>query len=852
MAASIVSNSTAATFGNSPQKTGEPLDHAKLYSGKALEFDGVGDYLDTGTSLEDWVNQDDKTMSLWVRNDGNTSEARIFNAGKTGSSTAFALGMDAGSTDNKPFYFLREVTTANALKVEFGEVQPVGTWYYYVIVQDTSENEAYIYQNGVLVSTVSSVGVITQSTSTTAKIGVAWYNTALYPFNGALSNLQLWNKAWSTSDVQYAYTNPERLITDNASVTSGITTSDLELWYPMNDTGVRSPQTVVFDAAGTNITTKNHATTTFLGDELNTNSNATSPTNEADATTGWSNVNISSFQSQGTTKHDGDYALELNEASDPTNGARAYMDLEASPFSCVDGKTYTLSVFMRHTGTGDDWVIQHGSSSSGSQGGVIATLGSGDTSFAEHTATWVHDGDHQYLNIQENGSNNNGGVFVDKLSIKEVGIATGWTDADQQQTIPQTALMDGSTKYEFDGASTEVHMDLAAFTDKSDFTMSAWIFPYGDTFTGVICGNGEDTNERIMGVQSRNLSFTNYNSDGYGSPDLLRATGNPLPDGGYVWSHVAVTYADSGSTIKWYVNGAEHTSTDTSGSWSAQTDTTASNIGFLHRSGGQSYFEGLIDEVSYWNDDLTAAQISALYNSGQPLNATKSAAASNLVGYWRNNALESTGKWEDLSTNNNHATATNLGGSVFFQEGITANLDSQGMNTTIAHPSGGAAYFDGVSDYIDLGKTTTIEGEFTLEFWLKTDDLSANTIMGTGADDKLIITDNNTLTLEMAGTDEVLDINDVGNHATDTLLINEWVHIAITRNSSDAITMYVNSTAQSDTESSAVGFDYRYIGFDGESTYFKGWLDEFKVYDKELTSGQVLKNYNHGKGKHSN
>ena len=183
MAASIVSNSTAATFGNSPQKTGEPLDHAKLYSGKALEFDGVGDYLDTGTSLEDWVNQDDKTMSLWVRNDGNTSEARIFNAGKTGSSTAFALGMDAGSTDNKPFYFLREVTTANALKVEFGEVQPVGTWYYYVIVQDTSENEAYIYQNGVLVSTVSSVGVITQSTSTTAKIGVAWYNTALYPFN---------------------------------------------------------------------------------------------------------------------------------------------------------------------------------------------------------------------------------------------------------------------------------------------------------------------------------------------------------------------------------------------------------------------------------------------------------------------------------------------------------------------------------------------------------------------------------------------------------------------------------------------------------------------------------------------
>ena len=210
---------------------------------------------------------------------------------------------------------------------------------------------------------------------------------------------------------------------------------------------------------------------------------------------------------------------------------------------------------------------------------------------------------------------------------------------------------------------------------------------------------------------------------------------------------------------------------------------------------------------------------------------------------------------EDIEGSND-ATLSNSSSfeTVFFQEGITSGKDSQGVTTNITHPSGGAVYFGGVSDYVDLGKTTTIEGEFTLEFWLKTDNpgTTANTIMGTGADDKLIITDNNTLTLEMAGTDEVLDINDVGNHATDTLLINEWVHIAITRNSSDAITMYVNSTAQSDTESSTVGFDYRYIGFDGESTYFKGWLDEFKVYDKGLTAAQVTKNYNHSKSKHSN
>ena len=77
MTASIVSNSTAATFGNSPQKTGEPLDHAKLYSGKALEFDGVGDYLGCSptfaTSLSD--NSVAYTVACWVYLDSTAAGA---------------------------------------------------------------------------------------------------------------------------------------------------------------------------------------------------------------------------------------------------------------------------------------------------------------------------------------------------------------------------------------------------------------------------------------------------------------------------------------------------------------------------------------------------------------------------------------------------------------------------------------------------------------------------------------------------------------------------------------------------------------------------------------------------------
>ena len=70
MASTIVSNSTAATFGNSPQKTGEPLDHATLYSGKALEFDGVGDSL--SATIPAINHAAEITMACWFKTSATT------------------------------------------------------------------------------------------------------------------------------------------------------------------------------------------------------------------------------------------------------------------------------------------------------------------------------------------------------------------------------------------------------------------------------------------------------------------------------------------------------------------------------------------------------------------------------------------------------------------------------------------------------------------------------------------------------------------------------------------------------------------------------------------------------------
>ena len=84
------------------------------------------------------------------------------------------------------------------------------------------------------------------------------------------------------------------------------------------------------------------------------------------------------------------------------------------------------------------------------------------------------------INFKFEGSNY---AFFDDFSIKEIGTATGWTDADQQLDIPQTALQSYNQLAWFPGVDTGTDMDVDCTSD-SDIdevfdgggTFSAWIF----------------------------------------------------------------------------------------------------------------------------------------------------------------------------------------------------------------------------------------------------------------------------------------------------------------------------------------------------------------------------------------
>ncbi len=119
-----------------------------------------------------------------------------------------------------------------------------------------------------------------------------------------------------------------------------------------------------------------------------------------------------------------------------------------------------------------------------------------------------------------------------------------------------------------------------------------------------------------------------------------------------VWMHLVASMDNAGSVIL-YKNGVQIHSGTTS--VPAVMDRPSSFIGRSNWS-PDGYFDGSVDETAVWNDALTAAEVTALYNSGSRLDASSNSgnyvSSSSLVGYWKFN--EGTGtSVNDASGNNN-------------------------------------------------------------------------------------------------------------------------------------------------------------------------------------------------------
>lgn len=151
------------------------------------------------------------------------------------------------------------------------------------------------------------------------------------------------------------------------------------------------------------------------GPELHTSANAASDPNgnEADAITGWGSSNLTGtganvFESQASVKDIGSYALHSDANDTPTSNA-----LFSYGFTVESGETYLFKASWRHIGAGGGWRLSI-------DGNTVDIITSSDVIFQDVELEFIASTTIINCLVQENSSSNNGGVYLDNVSLKKI------------------------------------------------------------------------------------------------------------------------------------------------------------------------------------------------------------------------------------------------------------------------------------------------------------------------------------------------------------------------------------------------------------------------------------------------
>lgn len=675
----------------------------------------------------------------------------------------------------------------------------------------------------------------------------------------------------NSSDQQLDLTNftpTSDFATYTSYVTAASDTTHAVLW-------VTSPNTVIHykSLSIKAINDKNHATTVFYGDELVTNG-----TFESD-TTGWTNSGGTNMVRHTSTPISGSGDLQWGQSS-TSAGYTGFRQTNST--AITTGRTYVLAYTYRVVGTPDMFAKLGNGTGMDSDlltGFTETALDATSNTSVSYTFTAGASGD--YYLMFRTAENADAAIYVDGISLKEVGVASGWTDADQQLDIAQPALQSYNELAWFDGANDYVPIsaDVANFgTD--DFTISAWVYINNESIL-------DSERYIVMRRESSNKLWKiayNYNTDkfiitikdGAGGTDIIGHSADTALTASMQskWHHIACS-VDRDGYLNFYVNGSTiyGKSFDIADRSAVDIDNTGVFTIGASSGGGSSWFNGCITEVSIFDGiALSSAQVNELYNDGKALDATThSQAASYLTGYWRNNGLST---WSNLDNPGTvDGTPTNFTETLLIPQGVDGSRDTQGfiMNrarntsslnlTKGAEESGIGAHgaFVGVSDDSTLDFGT---GAFTIEAWVKYNYQFTgsvyNTIVSLGGhstdvsyNTAAILTHNTPANGFFFYVDGVT----VGTYIPSPALVKgDWYHVVGTRAADGEAKIYQDGELKitaADKGGTVTNALEKYIGRDSlGSRYYKEAIDGVKIYNKALSLAEVQRNYKATKGSH--
>jgi hypothetical protein len=163
-------------------------------NGGSIVFDGVDDYVNTTNS----VFGADVTYNAWVNRTSSVNSLNMF-MGK-GSLPYFGI-----RSSNNIIFSNRIGSTQRSLQTPL--TSPDNIWYYlsFTQVYDGTNTTMIIYINGVLAISATFSGISITSTSTSIFTIGGRFAGDIYPFNGKVSQVSIYNRALSASEILQNY-----------------------------------------------------------------------------------------------------------------------------------------------------------------------------------------------------------------------------------------------------------------------------------------------------------------------------------------------------------------------------------------------------------------------------------------------------------------------------------------------------------------------------------------------------------------------------------------------------------------------------------------------------------------------
>ena len=369
------------------------------------------------------------------------------------------------------------------------------------------------------------------------------------------------------------------------------------------------------------------------------------------------------------------------------------------------------------------------------------------------------------------------------------------------------------------------------------YAISVWVSASGGKIPNSnIINISDHTNDSgwcipAISISGGELTITSRN----GGKQVSISSGETVS--GAVWYNVVHVWdpSDVGNELKLYVNGVLKNSIE-------MKNYTASGVGdyvFVGHggvscSGTHGAFQGgKIDDLQIYNRALSSSEVASLY-AGKSV-SVKPSPSSGLVGYWPLDSFVSS-VFKDKSGHS--IDGAYVGGSAHIVPGKIVNAIS----------------LDG-TDYVELSSLNNIEySQMTVSAWFKSSDLSfANSrIVSSSNTGDLGFLNGFQLEIEKNGSGGFFDVgNGTGEglaNWSQVLSPNTWYHYVGTYDGTN-VYAYINGQQvgsgplSGDMAISSYPVNIgRNPAYDGD--YFKGLVDDVRIYNRALTPKEVLTLYN--------